>query len=915
MLNSRILILAFITVLLIEQTSSTEDPDYILGIKYFQAGQFEPAMEKFQRVVQIDPDHLDARYTLGKIAFLQERYVDAFEFLRDCLNLDPEYKDTRALHQQTLDRIHARFSGSRSNPRITSALTAYYFQKGNLKEAKNTIEFLVKKHPDYPYGWDHLAKYYARLKNLDKALLAAKKALALAPSSPTIFRTYEEAYFLKFHKKIPPTLTRDSGSEKEPDEVQNLLDQEILKIGSEQASSGNLEGAKNLALTPIEEEANTSIFEKILKTETASLPPPKPKEEKPKPREQESVYVPPPKPTRDLDAERQVLIDRAQKAFENKNWELAASIYAILNVNNPSIKEFETAFERAKSYDQFERDFKNALRALKRGAREPAQLDKAKELLMQLNTVTYSEVYGKQSFDEYYAFIAFSKNAFEDTEKICRSWIMQEPDSFQAHFLLLRALDSQGKYSEAYDVIQKCSAIDSETLDSRPGIWSIKVKVHLYRFWWVLALFILSWFTLTLGYTTYKFSVRKKKQRWKSRFDKVRELSADRDWRRMIRAIDELLLVDLTTSERYNLMYLKANGLLQSSELDEARKLCEGILANFPKDQQVMVLLGKTFLALKETAPETLEAYQILTVKEPANTDALKIYLKALKSAGIYEEETEKVALKILDIESYEQEILKDLVEIYGHRQTRNHQSCEVLKRYLELHPDDTGVLLLYLKNLVAVGNYIEAIKIGQRLIPLNPEIEEAHQALIRAYDQLNMTEELRTYYQDLNLEMPQSRVIEKMYTLIQSSAGSARTRNPEVMAGRDQEITRVALEEGRKLLNNGSYHEALLKLQTASQEPHLHFEAKILMMRCYLYLKDMDAVMLNYQGLNVKDQRLNADALYVVYEISQHYEELKETKKALQLLQLIARNDVTYKDTFQKIELLSLELNGTPNE
>ena len=87
-----------------------------------------------------------------------------------------------------------------------------------------------------------------------------------------------------------------------------------------------------------------------------------------------------------------------------------------------------------------------------------------------------------------------------------------------------------------------------------------------------------------------------------------------------------------------------------------------------------------------------------------------------------------------------------------------------------------------------------------------------------------------------------------------------------------------------------------------------LLFEAKILMIRCYLRLGDMDAVFLNFQTLNLKEQRLNHDAMEVVYDIAVHHEEQKEIKKALQLLQIIARNDVTFKDTFQKIELLSME-------
>ena len=113
MLNSKIRALVTAAALLIQQVQPAEDPDYILGIKYFQAGQFQAAITKFKRVIQIDPDHLDAHYSLGKIAFLQERDVDAFELLRDCISLDPNYKDSKALHQQA-DRKSTRLNSSHS---------------------------------------------------------------------------------------------------------------------------------------------------------------------------------------------------------------------------------------------------------------------------------------------------------------------------------------------------------------------------------------------------------------------------------------------------------------------------------------------------------------------------------------------------------------------------------------------------------------------------------------------------------------------------------------------------------------------------------------------------------------------------------------------------------------------------------
>jgi tetratricopeptide (TPR) repeat protein len=894
--------------------SAQDDPSYLLGLRYFQAAQYPQAVEHFKRALQLNPDHIDARYSIGKIYFMQEKYLSSYRYLRDSLAIDPGYKDAPSLFEQSLERIYTRFSDTLSDPQVVGAITTRSFRKGDLIAARRGIEYLVKKHPRFAVGWDHLGEYYLRQKNLEKAMTAMKKALALDPSSPTIFHHYEKIYFLKNHQKVPDSKLTPPQTDLVSKQVQDVVDESIL-LGddSSAASAGPAQPIKLTKLEPAppSDQSNSKLFEKLLEKESRNLPEQIPETKNPteKNLKRADVYVPPPEPKRDLQAEQNQLELRAQKALQEKNWELAATSYAILSNNNPNNKEFKQSFEKAREYDRFEQNFQQALKTLKRGTKDSSQFKKAKELFLQLDSVIYAQLHQKQSFDEYLAFISFALKDYQEAEKICKTWVKQEPDSFQAHYLLLKSLESQEKYQEAYYILAKASQIDSSSLNAKPGILRLKWKSYIYHYWWLLALFVLVWFVLTLGYTTYKFSVRQKEQRWKGRFDQVRELAADQEWGSMIRAVDALMLSELSDSELYNLMYLKANGYFQSSQLEEGRKQCLAILTRHPKDQQTMVLLGRLYLGLEDTSSDTLDAFRMLTTKEPSNIDGLKAYLKAMKSAGIYDSTTEKIAVKILDIESYNQEILRDLVEIYGRRQTRNEQACEVFKRYLELHPQDSAVLLLYLQSLVSVGNYIEAIRVGHRLLPINPELEDAHTTLIRAYDELNMNDELRAYYQDLCLELPQSRIVEKMFNLIQSSAGSSRTAEPVTSGIQDAEITLLALEEGKRLLGNKSYQDAILKLQTATQAPNLSFDAKILITQAYLGLQDMDAAILNFQSLNLKEKKLDNTAMDVVYEIAQHYEKTGEVKKAIQLLQVLARNDVTYRDTFQKIEILSLEV------
>ena len=77
------------------------------------------------------------------------------------------------------------------------------FKSGRTEIAKRQIDQLISTHPDFAMGWDHLANYYYRQKDLDKALIYLKKAMGLDPTNPTIFKHYESTYYLKNHKITP----------------------------------------------------------------------------------------------------------------------------------------------------------------------------------------------------------------------------------------------------------------------------------------------------------------------------------------------------------------------------------------------------------------------------------------------------------------------------------------------------------------------------------------------------------------------------------------------------------------------------------------------------------------------------------------------------------------------------------------
>jgi len=375
----------------------------------------------------------------------------------------------------------------------------------------------------------------------------------------------------------------------------------------------------------------------------------------------------------------------------------------------------------------------------------------------------------------------------------------------------------------------------------------------------------------------------------------------------MIQKIDELLLTEITPNEHYNLNYLKANGLYQTRQLEKAELQAKAILARHSSDSQTQLLLGRIFAAQEKTEQECLEAYRILSIKEPSNLDVLKIYLQTLKLQEIYTEETEKVALKILDLESYNNDILKDLVDIYTQRQLYNDRSADILRRYNELHPGQPLLMLHYLEALSSTQNYIEAIKTGKKILDINPDLERAHQLLIEAFDQLNMREELKNYYHQLSLDFGSSEVVQKMYTMVETNYKVSTVLNDENKR-KDSDITRIAYEEGIALMEQKAYKQAILKFQTALNDQRLEFDARVMITRSYVFLGDMESAKFYFSQIDFRAQRLDENALDLLYEFANYHKETKDISRALQYFRLIARNDVGYKETFQNIELLSAE-------
>ena len=202
----------------------SENPNYLIGQQFFLKGNFAKAKKHLERSLTYDPNHTASHYAIAKIYFLSKEPLSAFEYFRNTLSLQKNYKDATALFNETLEVLRKNYDSNSKNPRVISAQIYLDFKAGRMEIAKRQIDQLTNSHPNFAMGWDHLANYFYRQKDLDKALIYLKKAVSLEPANPTIFKHYESTYFLKNHEIIPEKNLQISSNKKSSNEsIENAL--------------------------------------------------------------------------------------------------------------------------------------------------------------------------------------------------------------------------------------------------------------------------------------------------------------------------------------------------------------------------------------------------------------------------------------------------------------------------------------------------------------------------------------------------------------------------------------------------------------------------------------------------------------------------------------------------------------------
>jgi len=182
---------------------------YQKGVKEAERGEYSKAIKDFRKVLDVMPQHVDARRNMA-MAYLESGDVEkAKEHLQECLQLDPNNSWTNLLlgniyarHERNLDAAEFFFQKCHEiNPNDNIMLNNYaalLMEKGNLNKAKELFEKALTLDPSYPNTYYGLAVLLQALKEPEIALQTLEKLFSQPKSkdmrSAQVYKQAQKLY-------------------------------------------------------------------------------------------------------------------------------------------------------------------------------------------------------------------------------------------------------------------------------------------------------------------------------------------------------------------------------------------------------------------------------------------------------------------------------------------------------------------------------------------------------------------------------------------------------------------------------------------------------------------------------------------------------------------------------------------------
>jgi tetratricopeptide (TPR) repeat protein len=147
-----------------EADRSTKVSDHVVmqaisdAVKSYQNGRYDDAEEKCSRVLSLAPQHPEALYLLGLLAYEAERYKIAFDHIRTACSISPG----NAYYLNLLGSIHCK--------------------QHNFDAAVTCHQKAIDINPDFAEAYNNLGNVYIEQGKLNEAIASFRRAISIRPN-------------------------------------------------------------------------------------------------------------------------------------------------------------------------------------------------------------------------------------------------------------------------------------------------------------------------------------------------------------------------------------------------------------------------------------------------------------------------------------------------------------------------------------------------------------------------------------------------------------------------------------------------------------------------------------------------------------------------------------------------------------
>ena len=180
------------------------------------------------------------------------------------------------------------------------------------------------------------------------------------------------------------------------------------------------------------------------------------------------------------------------------------------------------------------------------------------------------------------------------------------------------------------------------------------------------------------------------------------------------------------------------NDFFNTGQYDRAKKLLDKNLTEYPKNSDLLFLMGKYYYQKKQY--DKARYHLLRTLDEVPKHTAAKEILSNLEIATKHYSSAICYINELLEVSPYDAELWRKKIAVYR-QQGNDIEANRLLKRIRVIYPQDQQFKKDYVYSLQMQsdqekkkGNIDEAIRMQEETLRLNPKNEEAYTTLINSY-------------------------------------------------------------------------------------------------------------------------------------------------------------------------------------